>query len=108
MQNAVIVDTLRTPLGKRNGRLKDWHPVDLAGVALRELVARTGIDDQGNASAEFFHDRRGGSGRNAPEPIRTRRGDGLSEGFVDRPKSTETSSSTTAKPPPKTSSPKES
>ena len=44
MQNAVIVDTLRTPLGKRNGRLKDWHPVDLAGVALRELVARTGID----------------------------------------------------------------
>ena len=44
MQNAVIVDTLRTPLGKRNGRLKDWHPVDLAGVALRELVARTSID----------------------------------------------------------------
>ena len=44
MQNAVIVDTLRTPLGKRNGRLKDWHPVDLAGVALRGLVARTGID----------------------------------------------------------------
>ena len=44
MQNAVIVDTLRTPLGKRNGRLKDWHPVDLAGVALRELVARNGID----------------------------------------------------------------
>ena len=44
MQNAVIVDTLRTPLGKRNGRLKDWHPVDLAGAALRELVARNGID----------------------------------------------------------------
>lgn len=44
MQNAVIVDTLRTPLGKRNGRLKEWHPVDLAGVVLRELVARNGID----------------------------------------------------------------
>ena len=44
MQNAVIVDALRTPLGKRNGRLKEWHPVDLAGVALQELVARTGID----------------------------------------------------------------
>ena len=44
MQNAVIVDTLRTPLGKRNGRLKDWHPVDHAGVVLRELVARNGID----------------------------------------------------------------
>ena len=46
MQNAVIVDTLRTPLGKRNGRLKDWHPVDLAGVALRELVARNNIDPE--------------------------------------------------------------
>jgi acetyl-CoA acetyltransferase family protein len=44
MQNAVIVDTLRTPLGKRNGRLKDWHPVDLAGTALKALVERTGID----------------------------------------------------------------
>ena len=44
MQNAVIVDTLRTPRGKRNGRLKDWHPVDLAGTALKALVERTGID----------------------------------------------------------------
>ena len=44
MQNAVIVDTLRTQLGKRNGRLKDWHPVDLAGTALKALVERTGID----------------------------------------------------------------
>ena len=44
MQNAVIVDTLRTPLGKRNGRLKDWHPVDLAGTALKARVERTGID----------------------------------------------------------------
>ena len=46
MQNAVIVDTLRTPLGKRNGRLKDWHPVDLAGTALKALVERTGIDPE--------------------------------------------------------------
>jgi acetyl-CoA acyltransferase len=44
MQNAVIVDALRTPLGKRNGRLKDWHPVDLAGTALKALVERNGID----------------------------------------------------------------
>ena len=29
MPTAVIVDTIRTPLGRRNGRLKDWHPVDL-------------------------------------------------------------------------------
>jgi acetyl-CoA acetyltransferase family protein len=44
MQNAVIVDAIRTPLGKRNGRLKDWHPVDLAGHTLKALVERTGID----------------------------------------------------------------
>jgi acetyl-CoA acyltransferase len=41
---AVIVDAIRTPLGKRNGKLKDWHPVDLAGEVLRALVDRTGID----------------------------------------------------------------
>ena len=30
MATAVIVDAIRTPLGRRNGKLKDWHPVDLA------------------------------------------------------------------------------
>ena len=41
---AVIVDAVRTPLGRRNGTLKDWHPVDLAGETLRALQQRTGID----------------------------------------------------------------
>jgi acetyl-CoA acetyltransferase family protein len=44
MTNAVIVDAIRTPLGKRNGRLKNWHPVDLAAQTLQALVERTGID----------------------------------------------------------------
>src|SRR3954451_21005563 len=44
MPNAVIVDAIRTPLGKRNGRLKDWHPVDLAAETLKALADRTGID----------------------------------------------------------------
>ena len=26
-QVAEIVDAVRTPLGRRNGRLRDWHPV---------------------------------------------------------------------------------
>ena len=30
MSSAVIVDAVRTPLGRRNGRLRSWHPVDLA------------------------------------------------------------------------------
>ena len=35
---------IRTPLGRRNGKLKDWHPVDLAAETLKALVDRTGID----------------------------------------------------------------
>jgi acetyl-CoA acetyltransferase family protein len=44
MPNAVIVDVLRTPLGRRNGKLKDEHPVDLAAIVLREIVARNDLD----------------------------------------------------------------
>ena len=44
MNTAVIVDIVRTPLGRRNGKLKDWHPVDLAAETLKALQQRTGID----------------------------------------------------------------
>jgi acetyl-CoA acyltransferase len=44
MPHAVIVDALRTPGGKRNGRLKNWHPVDLASEALRALASRNELD----------------------------------------------------------------
>jgi len=44
MRSAVIVDAVRTPLGKRNGSLQDWHPVDLAAHTLRALVTRTDLD----------------------------------------------------------------
>ena len=44
MQSAVIVDAVRTPLGKRNGKLKDVHPVDLAAHTLRALIARNDLD----------------------------------------------------------------
>jgi acetyl-CoA acetyltransferase family protein len=44
MTNAVIVDAIRTPLGRRNGMLKEWHPVDLAAETLNALVDRTGLD----------------------------------------------------------------
>ncbi|HVM35786.1 MAG TPA: thiolase family protein [Actinomycetota bacterium] len=43
-REAVIVEAVRTPLGKRGGKLKDWHPVDLLAETLGELVARSGID----------------------------------------------------------------
>ena len=44
MATAVIVDAVRTPLGKRNGKLKDWHPVDLAAEVLKALVSRNDLD----------------------------------------------------------------
>jgi acetyl-CoA acyltransferase len=46
MREAVIVDAVRTPLGrgKKTGALAGWHPVDLAAEPLRAIVDRTGID----------------------------------------------------------------
>jgi len=44
MNNAVIVDAVRTAGGKRNGRLSGWHPSDLAGEVLKALVARNDLD----------------------------------------------------------------
>lgn len=44
MANAVIVDAVRTPTGRRNGKLKDIHPVDLASIPLRALVERNDLD----------------------------------------------------------------
>jgi acetyl-CoA acyltransferase len=44
MREAVIVDAVRTPVGRRNGRLKDWHPVDLMAQVLSALLQRSGID----------------------------------------------------------------
>jgi acetyl-CoA acetyltransferase family protein len=44
MSTAVIVDALRTPLGRRNGKLKDWHPADLASETLRVIADRNGLD----------------------------------------------------------------
>ena len=43
-REAVIVDTLRTPIGKRKGALAGWHPSDLLGFALRSLIERNDID----------------------------------------------------------------
>ncbi len=44
MRNAVIVDAVRTPTGKRNGKLSGWHPVDLAALTLRAVVERNDLD----------------------------------------------------------------
>jgi acetyl-CoA acyltransferase len=43
-RDAVIVDVVRTTMGKRGGALANWHPADLLGFALTSLIERTGID----------------------------------------------------------------
>ena len=44
MREAVIVEAVRTPVGKRNGGLATMHAADLSADVLNALVARTGID----------------------------------------------------------------
>jgi acetyl-CoA acyltransferase len=44
VRDAVIVEAVRTPVGKRNGGLSGIHSADLGAHVLEALVARTGID----------------------------------------------------------------
>ena len=44
MPEAVIVDAVRTPGGKRNGRLSSWHPVSLGAHVLKAIAERNDLD----------------------------------------------------------------
>ncbi|WP_310963638.1 steroid 3-ketoacyl-CoA thiolase [Nocardioides terrisoli] len=44
MGNPVIIDAVRTPLGKRRGGLAGVHPAELLGHVQREVLARAGVD----------------------------------------------------------------
>jgi acetyl-CoA C-acetyltransferase len=44
MSDVVIIDAVRTPIGRRKGGLSTVHPADLLATVLSELVSRTGID----------------------------------------------------------------
>jgi acetyl-CoA acetyltransferase len=41
MPEALIIDAVRTPIGKRGKALRDMHPVDLLGQHIAALLART-------------------------------------------------------------------
>ncbi|SEG88660.1 acetyl-CoA acyltransferase [Thermomonospora echinospora] len=43
MRDAVIVEAVRTPVGRRNGALSGVHPVDLSAHVLTALIGRTGV-----------------------------------------------------------------
>ena len=70
MPNAVIVDAVRTPGGKRNGKLSGWHPADLAAETLKALAERNDldpalIDDVVMGCVMQVGDQAGNVGRNA-------------------------------------------
>lgn len=44
MRETVIVEAVRTAVGKRNGGLSGMHAADLSAVVLNELLERTGIN----------------------------------------------------------------
>ena len=44
MEDVVIVEAVRTPLGRRNGGLSTVHPADLLSAAQRACIERSGID----------------------------------------------------------------
>lgn len=44
MREALIVEAVRSPVGRRGGKLAGWHPVDLLGEVLSAAVERAGID----------------------------------------------------------------
>ncbi|AXI79097.1 thiolase family protein [Peterkaempfera bronchialis] len=44
MRDAVIVDAVRSPVGRRGGALAGIHPADLSAHVLRALAERTGLD----------------------------------------------------------------
>jgi acetyl-CoA acyltransferase len=44
MSEAVIVEAVRTPVGRKEGKLAGWHPVDLLAEVLKAAVERAGID----------------------------------------------------------------
>ncbi|MBA3653269.1 MAG: acetyl-CoA C-acyltransferase [Actinobacteria bacterium] len=44
MREAVIVEAVRTPIGKRKGSLSGFHPNDLLALALNAVVERSGVD----------------------------------------------------------------
>jgi acetyl-CoA acyltransferase len=44
MSDAVIVEAVRTPIGRRNGALSGIHPADLSAHVLAALAARSGVD----------------------------------------------------------------
>ena len=68
VREAVIVDAVRSPIGRKGGGLAEIHPVDLSAQILNALLERTGVDagevdDVVWGCATQFSDQAGNVGR---------------------------------------------
>ena len=43
MKQVVIIDAIRTPIGKLNGAMKDIEPEDMAALLISEIVQRNNL-----------------------------------------------------------------
>src|ERR1700754_378896 len=46
MREAVVVEAIRTPIGRRGGALAEVHPVDLSAHVLNQMLERTGLQPE--------------------------------------------------------------
>ena len=54
MVEVVIADAIRTPLGKRNGWLREQHPVKLGSHVVRALLKRSGLDNDRSRPCDLW------------------------------------------------------
>ena len=69
MSEAYIVDSVRTPTGRRGGSLSQMHPADLGAAAISALIDRTGVDP--NAIEDVIFGNLDNVGPNAGDIART-------------------------------------
>ena len=60
MRKAVIIDAVRTPVGRYGGALKSVRPDDLAALVIKEIVARTKVDPAAVEDVYFGDANQGG------------------------------------------------
>ncbi|MDE3075750.1 MAG: acetyl-CoA C-acetyltransferase, partial [Chloroflexota bacterium] len=65
VDGVVIVDGVRTPIGRFGGALKDSSAIELGGIAARAAVARSGLQPEDVEDVVVGHARQAGNGPNS-------------------------------------------
>ena len=72
--DVVIVGAARTPVGRYGGAFRAVHPAELGAVALRAVLARSGVAPEDVDEVIVGHARQGGSGPNPARQVGWRAG----------------------------------